>query len=458
MTKNDKGGSRASIIIDYSGVIQTIPSSAFSSQSYLISISLPNCSYIGDAAFYSCHKLQSVNLPLCEYLGDGAFNHCWSLQLIDLPVCLSTGRNTFHDCYTLVSANLPNCTFLGSSAFDNCYGLLSISLPLCEYINDDALKGCELLSSIDLPKCSKVGAYAFYYCTSLQSVNLPLCISIDGSAFQFCSKLEFISLPLCEYLGNGVFSYCSNLRTVHLPKVKSFRGTVFSGTAIETLYMDQITSVPSGVDPFGGAISNLKSIIIPCGLLDIFLSHSIWSKYSSYYVCAGSEESDLKEIFTLTDGGGVITLDPEGGKYYSGTTVNIGYSANPGYVFSYFQYGSTPAYGSMVLNESFSLVMSQNWYVSVVFRTDASSDNLYYSYLDGTESFIPWSSRSLNASHNNGSNAIIIRDTTGIIKNVDGLEAINRNKCIDGFENFLEYHNDEILRLQGLNNLSSIGI
>ena len=45
-----------------------------------------------------------------------------------------------------------------------------------------------------------------------------------------------------------------------------------------------------------------------------------------------------------------------------------------------------------------------------------------------------------------------------LIKNVDGLEAINRNKCIDGFENFLEYHNDEILRLQGLKNLSSIGI
>lgn len=45
-----------------------------------------------------------------------------------------------------------------------------------------------------------------------------------------------------------------------------------------------------------------------------------------------------------------------------------------------------------------------------------------------------------------------------LIKNVDGLEAINRNNCIDGFENFLEYHNNEISRLQGLKNLSSIGI
>ena len=235
LTKNDKGGSRASIIIDYSGVIQTIPSSAFSSQSYLISISLPNCSYIGDAAFYSCHKLQSVSLPLCEYLGDGAFEYCWSLQLIDLPVCLSTGRDTFHDCYTLVSANLPNCTFLGPSAFDNCRALLSISLPLCEYINGDALKGCELLSSIDLPKCSKVDGFAFVNCFALQSISLPSCISIDSFAFEYCTSLESIHLPLCTYVNNYAFNQCSNLRIVHLPKVMRFGGSVFSGTAIETL-------------------------------------------------------------------------------------------------------------------------------------------------------------------------------------------------------------------------------
>ena len=45
-----------------------------------------------------------------------------------------------------------------------------------------------------------------------------------------------------------------------------------------------------------------------------------------------------------------------------------------------------------------------------------------------------------------------------LIKNVDGLETINNDKCINGFEKFLKYHNEEILRLEGLNNLSSIGI
>lgn len=45
-----------------------------------------------------------------------------------------------------------------------------------------------------------------------------------------------------------------------------------------------------------------------------------------------------------------------------------------------------------------------------------------------------------------------------LIKNVDGLEIINNDRCIKDFEQFLVYHNTEVIRLRGLNNLSSIGI
>lgn len=45
-----------------------------------------------------------------------------------------------------------------------------------------------------------------------------------------------------------------------------------------------------------------------------------------------------------------------------------------------------------------------------------------------------------------------------LIKNVDGLENINNEKCIKDFNSFLELHNKEIIRLQRLNNLSSMGI
>lgn len=45
-----------------------------------------------------------------------------------------------------------------------------------------------------------------------------------------------------------------------------------------------------------------------------------------------------------------------------------------------------------------------------------------------------------------------------IIKNVEDLETINNKKCTEDFNIFLKRHDKEIIRLQGLNNLSSMGI
>lgn len=370
-TKYNNNGSNAWKIIDYSGVIKTLPTSAFRFCSELTTISLPNCSYIGSNAFFSA-GLASVNLPKCITVGSFAFQKCKWLKYIDLTSCEYIDRTAFNSCTNLQSINLPNCIFISYFAFGYCPSLSSISLPLCEFIDYDAFESCYALKSVDLPNCT--------------------------------------------YVGNGAFNNCKNLINVKLPKVTYIGAGAFTDTSIETLYMNHITSVPSGGNPFGSTFSNLKSIIIPCSLINDFTINSIWSKYISYYVCDG-EESNLKEIFTATDGGGVVTLDPEGGKYYSGTTVNIGYSANPGYVFSYFQYGKNPAYGSTVLNESFSLVMNQNWYVSVNFDYGTiNSKILYYSYIDGTESWYEWFGSMLTKNDNNGSLASIIIDSGSVIK------------------------------------------
>ena len=467
LSKGDNSGTRASIIIDYGGTVQTISQHrAFYSQSYLMSISLPNCSEVGTEAFAYCPNLSSVNLPNCLYISISAFAHCSKLVSIDfpkctslrdgytfkyceslttvnlpncteipddtfnncillnyvnLPLCTEVGITAFEYCHSLTYIDLPNCSWVWHSAFADCYLLSYVNLPLCNHIEGHAFSDCWALSSIDLPNCLYVNEFTFENCYSLISVSLPNCEFIGGYVFYGCSLLSSIDLPNCTEVESYAFASCHKLSIVHLPKVTYIGTHVFaSNTPIETLYMDQITSVPSGGDPLIGAISHLKSIIIPCSLVDDFTKHSIWGKYSRYYVCTGgSEESDLKEIFTSTDGGGTITLDPEGGKYYSGTTVNIGYSANPGYAFSYFQYGSTPAYGSTVLDESFSLVMSQNWYVSVNFdyRT-ASSGNLYYSYYDGTESWYEWSKSTLSKGDNSGTMASIIIDYGGVIQSL----------------------------------------
>ena len=76
-----------------------------------------------------------------------------------------------------------------------------------------------------------------------------------------------------------------------------------------------------------------------------------------------------------------------------------------------FQYGSTPAYGLTEINESFSLVMSQNWYVSARFDYNGG---LYYSYVDGTYSYFRWLSSSISKGYNSGTNASTIIDYKSI--------------------------------------------
>ena len=143
---------------------------------------------------------------------------------------------------------------------------------------------CLSLTSVNLPNCSYIDGYAFHYCHSLTSVNLQNCLSTGYGAFDGCSKLSSIDLPLCSYVGSSAFQYCYSLSTVSLPKVTYFGSKAFLSARIETLYMEQITSVPSGDDTFINR-SYLKSIFIPSSLLDSFVRHPNWSRYSSYFVC-----------------------------------------------------------------------------------------------------------------------------------------------------------------------------
>ena len=143
---------------------------------------------------------------------------------------------------------------------------------------------CTSLQSINLPNCLSVGIFAFTYCSRLVSVSFPNCSNLSRYAFASCYSLTSIYLPNCTFVDSYTFFRCSKLSLVKLPKVTEFRSEVFQYAPVETLYMDQITSVPSGGDP-NIESSYIKSIFIPCSLLNDFTSHSIWSKYRSYFVC-----------------------------------------------------------------------------------------------------------------------------------------------------------------------------
>ena len=349
----------AKMIKDYCGTIKIVPPVNSSSNRYykLRILDLPSVSSVGAYGFYSASSLWKVSMPELTYIGNYGF--------CSAPI---------------INAYMPKLSYVGAYGFYDKYAASIIDFPNLEYIGGAAFYGADNLEIIDLSKCSYIGYRAFLGCLSLSFVNLSNCLTV----------------------GEKAFDNCYMVKTMHLPKVTYFGSDALSRmTRLETLYMDQITSVPSGYDPNINT-SHSKSIVIPCSLFDDFINHSIWGKYSSFYVCP-----EIKELFTSTDGGGTIVLDPEGGKYYSGTTVNITYKNAPGYMLNCFQYGSTPAYGLTEINESFSLVMSQNWYVSARFDYNGG---LYYSYVDGTYSYFRWLSSSISKGYNSGTNASTIID------------------------------------------------
>ena len=87
----------------------------------LSSISIPNCSYRGNAAFSSCSSLLSISLPNCSFIGRSAFISCTKLEsiyILSTSIPILSGSNAFY------STPLSLSTYLGY--FGSIYVLSSL--------------------------------------------------------------------------------------------------------------------------------------------------------------------------------------------------------------------------------------------------------------------------------------------------------------------------------------------
>ena len=191
----------------------------------------------------------SIDLPNCSYMSDYIFSYYSSLQTVNLPMCVSVGISTFAYCSSLTSVNLPMCSYVGKYAFTDCSSLTSVNLPMCSY----------------------VGISAFQGCSSLQTVNLPMCSYVGSSAFQGCSSLQTVNLPMCEYIGGTAFYTYNN--TID---------TLYIGTSISKVCQaggGQIFATNNNVQ---GVEYFVNKIFVPMSLVDAYKSAEYWSYYASY--------------------------------------------------------------------------------------------------------------------------------------------------------------------------------
>ena len=221
-----------------------INDNAFSYYRSLKRVFFPECKYIGADAFNGCalsylsfpvcewiddcttgHTISgtglTLSLPNCKYIGKYAFRSNPGISYLYLPECIYIGESAFTVLANIRSIDLPKCEYLGPAAFRNCMNLSQVVLSACKYVMDEAFGSNMFLSSIYLPNCEYLGPAAFFSCPRLTTLSLPNCKYIGPDAFMSCSRLTTLSLPNCEYIGSNAFVR-TNLSYLYFEKFHLF--------------------------------------------------------------------------------------------------------------------------------------------------------------------------------------------------------------------------------------------
>ena len=182
---------------DYNGEDYRIGASAFSGNTTLTSVTIPDAvESIGNYAFNGCSSLASVTMGSgVASIGNYAFSGCSLLASIEIPNSVATiGTDVFRNCAALASVSMGNgITTIGSSTFYGCSSLASITIPnSVTTIGSNAFKGCSALTSIEIPDAvTSLGGSVFENCTSLASVSIGGGVtSIGNFAFNGCTALK----------------------------------------------------------------------------------------------------------------------------------------------------------------------------------------------------------------------------------------------------------------------------
>ena len=251
-------------IVNLNNSASYVTANAFKNNTYLQTVTLPNCMSIYSSAFYGC-SVSSVSLPVCNQIFDNAF-YGNMIPTVNFPLVTFIGMDAFKFCHQLTEVSLPEVISISGSAFYGCDSLQYVSLPLCSVIGANTFASCIALSQIELPSCTVIQSNLFNGCTSLEMVSLPVCTLISNNAFDGCSSLSEIDLPNCISINiNGTFA-----RTA-LNKLTLGASTICSLYSFGVFTLFNGTPIASGTG----------SIYVPASLVSDYQVANYWSQYAS---------------------------------------------------------------------------------------------------------------------------------------------------------------------------------
>jgi hypothetical protein len=339
--------------VEYNGnkySVTAIDGMAFSNNSYLTSIRIPNSvTSIGASVFSGCSSLKSIVvedgnsvydsregcnaiirtsdneliagcvntriLNSVTSIGSLAFSGS-GLRSIKIPNSVTNiGGGAFFNCYSLRSVTIGNnVTIIGNGAFQYCISLSSIEIPNSVInIGEYAFMDCSGLSSVTIGNnVTIIEEGAFVRCSGLKSVTLGNNVtSIESGAFADCSSLSSITIPnSVTSIGEAVFSGCSSLKSITIPNsVISIRepvtigASVFSGcSSLKSIVVEDGNSVYDSREGCNAIIRTSDNEII-AGCMNTKIPNSVITigRYA-FYDCSGLKSIEIPNSVTSIDG------------------------------------------------------------------------------------------------------------------------------------------------------------
>ncbi len=215
---------------DYNGnaAITSVAGGAFSHNTKITSVNLPNVTSVGDYAFGSSTGITSVTLGNLTKLGEYAFFETAIIQLPQMAADAQIGKYAFAKT-AITSVTIPDGMTVAEGVFAQCGDLTTVvigndvtlenyafnmdkdeSFEILNYTEDDTkyffYEFGSSLSSLTIGNNAVIGDNAFAYHASLTGVTLGENATIGKQAFYSCTSLKDIDLSKAVSIGDYAFS------------------------------------------------------------------------------------------------------------------------------------------------------------------------------------------------------------------------------------------------------------
>ena len=224
--------------------VTVIGKGAFSHNTKITSVDLPNVTVVGEYGFGSSKELASVNLGVLSRVDNYGFFETAITQLPAFAADATIGKYAFSHT-NLTSVVIPDGMILAEGVFSECLKLETVVIGNDVVIGDYAFS-VDKDNCFDIKNYDKDGERYFHYVFTTKLTNLTIGdnVVIGKSAFSFATNLEKVTLGANAVIGEAAFYNNSSLKEIDLSKVISIGNYAFSGDEYNVC-LDDNMSVPA---------------------------------------------------------------------------------------------------------------------------------------------------------------------------------------------------------------------